>query len=413
MHATWTICLLVPLLADPLSPALTGTVLDQNDQPLARARVDITTAAPRVGKGIFCPSCYRDCVKSTRTDEQGRFEIKDLDPTLKFRVLVSASGMLAKQTDLIDPLEDEVRIKLTVAPTDLPPKRTFRGQAVNDAGQPIEGALIDISSAVHIVDERYTLVDVGTTVTDPNGDFEVLLPENSVQVTAEFFVDSYAGARFTELRPSVERQRLVIPAGTSVTGRLLRDGTAAQGVRVAVVQLNRSSDHHFIKAIGAVTDRDGRYKFEYLPADESYAIFTVVGDAPQEYVLVTETFKALKDRHTLELLDMQLVPALRISGKVNTVDGSRLPPNARILVDRDPAWDSIAVPVTNDGTFSINGLSSEDYRLLIRVEGFELDKSSINYKIIDNFTFVFPLAESLSDLNFAIIKSPKRAVKTD
>jgi hypothetical protein len=33
-------------------------VLDSSHQPIAGARIDVATAAPRVGRGLFCPSCY-------------------------------------------------------------------------------------------------------------------------------------------------------------------------------------------------------------------------------------------------------------------------------------------------------------------------------------------------------------------
>src|SRR3954453_10646714 len=112
------------LSAEPAGLSLRGTVLDAEGKPIAGARVDIATAAPRVGQGLFCPSCYKDCAKWTRTDEQGRFEIRGLSPTLKFTVLASSPNKKAHQTKLIDPLLGDVKIVLETLPTDLPRERT-------------------------------------------------------------------------------------------------------------------------------------------------------------------------------------------------------------------------------------------------------------------------------------------------
>ncbi len=89
-------------------PALVGKVTDQDGKPLAGVRVDISTAAPKVGSGIFCPSCYLDCGKWATTNEAGEFELKELDSTLKFRLLIASPGRVTAQTDLVDPQEGPV-----------------------------------------------------------------------------------------------------------------------------------------------------------------------------------------------------------------------------------------------------------------------------------------------------------------
>src|SRR5439155_11136875 len=122
MNATLSMTGLALLLAaDPAGPALRGTVADADGKPVAGARVDVATAAPKVGQGLFCTSCYRDCAKSTRTDADGRFEIGDLDPSLKFTVLVSAPGKNSYWTGLLDPRLEEPKVRLDTLPNQLPP----------------------------------------------------------------------------------------------------------------------------------------------------------------------------------------------------------------------------------------------------------------------------------------------------
>src|SRR4051812_16331764 len=73
-------------------PRLSGMIQNEAGEPVKGARVFIYTAAPKEGIGVLCPSCYADCRKRGISDEQGRFAIEDLDPTLLFRVLVVATG---------------------------------------------------------------------------------------------------------------------------------------------------------------------------------------------------------------------------------------------------------------------------------------------------------------------------------
>lgn len=407
MHATgWTLFLTAAIFAEPLSPELSGTVLNPDGKPLAGARVDISTAAPRVGRGLFCPSCYVDCAKRTRTDELGRFEFTGLDPSLKFRLLISAVGLRTVQTELIDPIEDDVEIKLQAAPQDFPPEHTIRGQIVNDVDQPVEGALVDPCGA-KTADRRWGgRVAVAPTITDAEGRFALRLPNDYLALDIEIVADGYAGASKSQLEPGTELHRLVIPAGTGVTGRLLRDGQPAAGVRVAVVQMNRSAGHHFIKAVGDITGRDGRYRFDYLPANQQYAIFTLVGEGPQELVLKTRKFNVHADRATRELPDLELVPALRISGKIIVPANEPIPADTKVIVGRDPAWDLIAVPAQEDGTFVIEGLPPEIYTIQIVAKGFSLDTENLPYQVVQENTFGIALVESLDELNISLKKSP-------
>ena len=84
--------ILVAASAAPVPGRLAGRVTDNAGTPVADAVVDLYTARPRIGLPATCPSCYRDCAKQTKTDDDGRFSIIDLDPILDFRVLVLSPG---------------------------------------------------------------------------------------------------------------------------------------------------------------------------------------------------------------------------------------------------------------------------------------------------------------------------------
>ena len=116
---------------------LRGTVHDQRGQPVANVRIDIATAAPKRFPSAACPSRYLDCLKSTRTNRDGRFEIEALDPTLRFRIASTAPDKLTCMSDLIDPATETATMVLLDFPSDVVAERIIEGTIVTAEGTPI------------------------------------------------------------------------------------------------------------------------------------------------------------------------------------------------------------------------------------------------------------------------------------
>jgi hypothetical protein len=51
-----------------------------------------TSRTPSSGVRALCPSCDRDCGKSTHVDANGAFAIEEVDANLKFSLLAIADG---------------------------------------------------------------------------------------------------------------------------------------------------------------------------------------------------------------------------------------------------------------------------------------------------------------------------------
>lgn len=77
---------LVAAMPPALSDDIVGKVKDEHGQPIVGARIDISTAGPKQGQGIFCPSCYLDCRKSAKTDAEGAFTLSNRCYALRMRM---------------------------------------------------------------------------------------------------------------------------------------------------------------------------------------------------------------------------------------------------------------------------------------------------------------------------------------
>jgi protocatechuate 3,4-dioxygenase beta subunit len=126
------------------TPNLEGKVLGIDGAPIEGATVFIYTAGPKVGTGSICPSCYPDCRKKARTDAQGRFKIADLDPKLLFRLLVVSGGFQPKFVSKVDPEQGSQEITLERRVAD-PSRSTLRGMVLGPEGQPVFGAVFNVS----------------------------------------------------------------------------------------------------------------------------------------------------------------------------------------------------------------------------------------------------------------------------
>ncbi len=385
---------------------LTGKVTDSDGAPLAGVRVDVATAAPKVGRGYFCPSCYLDCEKWALSDDQGNFELTGLDPTLKFSLIAAASGKESSQTKHVDPLAGDVTIVLEPLPEGIDPGRIVSG-IVTQRGEPVVGAVVHPHGAKTPGRRWFGRVEeVKPTVTDSDGGFSMILPEDFMGLDVEVTGSGFCGQLVSLLEPG-KTAEIEVQNGATVTGRIVRDGKPVAGLSIAVVQTDRgsSSERIFLAAIGAVTNDKGEFEFRHLPPSEQYCIYSVVGDARRTespYILSAKLFGVPGHGETRDLGALEAEEPITLRGRVERTDGKPLPDNLKLSLGRDPAWDLVAFPVAADGTFEMTGLPRETYEVRVADRELVLDTRELEYQPMGPASFGLYLDSSLDDLTIQV-----------
>lgn len=401
----FAVCLMNSTVADEKSPQsrLTGVVTDAAGQALAGVRVDITTAAPKVGRGLFCPSCYRDCAKWATTDEKGRFQLQNLAPSLRFRLIATHSGFATSQTPLIDPDRDTATITLAPLQTDIPADRIVSAVITSEEGTPIAGAYIEPCGAKTEKRRWWGRVEgVTPTVTDTEGRFSMIVPDDFLALDIEVTADGFCGTRSLLLEPGTDIPNITVPVGAQVTGKLTHRGTPVAGMSIAVVQLERGTDKDiFVAAIGDVTAEDGSFRFQYLPPSQRYAIYSVVGDARRshsKFVITTKLLSVPASGESRDLGILSVTTPVTIRGRVEHREDQPLSKNLKLTFGRKPAWDLIAAPVLTDGSFEATGLPPETYEIRIGSRDLVLAPEKLEYQMMGDRSFGIHVEKSVTEL---------------
>lgn len=393
--------LLVTVLCAPAWGAdLLGTVVDSAGRPIAGARIDISTAAPKSGPALFCPSCYLDCAKSTRSDDRGRFEFKRVSDSLQFRLVATAPGKQTALTDLVDPAQSTASITLADFPSNAPPNRLLHGTVLSTEGIPVSGALVSPAGAKTNKSRWRGGARAQPAVTDDTGQFRMYLEEDYLGVDLEVTAYGYPGAIVELLAPGETAHSIRLPSGVTVSGRLTFMDAPAAGRPVAVVQVNRGrQDIIFVKAVSTTSAEDGSFQFQALPANDQYAIFSPVALAVEGPAIQTALFSVGKDGTTRDLGTLHLVPPLTLAGRLELTDKeASLPPDVRVTLARMPAWDQIEARVAADGRFCFANLPPESYEVRISNDELEIIHCRLNYQLVWPSSAAVRLASSLTDL---------------
>ncbi|MGD0815574.1 MAG: hypothetical protein ABSA83_18430 [Verrucomicrobiota bacterium] len=393
-------------------PDLTGSVTGKGGALLpVPATVFIDTAGPRSGSSTFCPSCYADCVKQSRTDANGGFKIESLDPQLIFRILAVAKGYQPQYASKVDPAKG-APVKIELEPIDsgnAAPECSLRGRVVNAKGAPIEGAVVE-RQGVETKDGGGSWGSLPgidpLAVTDEKGEFLITSKKPFEMMTVKVTARMYADKHFQKLASGATRHELVMTEGAALTGRVLLDGKPLPDVSVGVSAVDRTAGNylgHF--EIG--TDARGGFMFVNLPPDADFHVYTLMSTMGKFGSVAPRQVHTGKDGETTDAGDLVAGPAHRLAGRVALSDGRPVPADTRLLISRQGAWDSLQVTLDKDGSFDVTGVPSENISLSVRTAGYHVSGRNLSVDQLNPFQLIGRVDRDITNLVFLLEKGPE------
>jgi beta-lactamase regulating signal transducer with metallopeptidase domain len=386
---------------------LTGVVTAKGGAALpARATVFIATAAPKTGTSTFCPSCYADCAKRAQTDARGSFTLKALDPQLAFQVLAVAKGFKPKYVEHVDPVKGApVKIELEpVESADATPDRCLRGRVVNAAGQPIEGAVVDMRGIESEGGGSWgALPGIDPlAVTDEKGDFLITAQKPFDMMTVKVSARTMADRIFRQLPPG-KAHELVMTEGAGLTGRVVKDGQPLAGVSVGISAVDREAGR-YLGHFEVATSERGTFKFLNVPPDADFQIYTLMNTMKAAGAVRPQPLHTGKDGETTDAGDLVAMPAHRLAGRVVLADGQPLPPKVRLLVSREIAWDSMQITLDAGGSFDVSCIPDELINLSARVKGYHVSGQNGSVDSLNPDRMVGRVDRDITNLVFLLEK---------
>ncbi len=282
----------------------------------------------------------------------GRFALDDLAAGAPVHLAVRAPGFLIGQVRAVRP---PTARPLVIR---LEPAADLRGLVVDEAGEPVPGARVDLHWQAFLPEEPERPVGepiLRTARADGAGRFELRgLPAGAarVGVAAPAFVP-LAGVEVELPRPAAAGElRLVLERGALLEGRV----TSAAGEPVAAVRVG-------VGGAAAATNDDGRYWLE--------------GAAPgrQEVLFLHPAYGRLARRFEIRpgvnVLDVAFEPGVEVAGRV-VDDAGRPVPGARVELAPENRFEprQYRDVAGADGRFRLSPVLAGTYRLTAGADGF-------------------------------------------
>ena len=328
---------------------LAGRVIDSRGQAVPGGEVFLLDQPATPNE---MDRALKDRKPSATVAADGRFSVEDLPQGAPVHVVVRAPGFLIAQVRAVrPPTEKPVVIRLE-------PEAALAGRVVDEAGEPVPGARIDLHWQAFLPEEPDRPVGepiLRNARADAEGRFEIRgLPAGSARVSATAPAFVPLDAVEVELpRPKTAGElRLVLERGALLQGRV----TTVAGEPVPAVRVG-------VSGAAAATNDDGLYWVEGAELGRQEVIFL--------HPTHGRVAKPLVIQPGVNVLDLAFEPGVEVAGRV--VDGTgKAVSGARVELAPENRFEPrLYRDVTGeDGRFRLSLVTAGRYRLKAGADGF-------------------------------------------
>jgi hypothetical protein len=375
--APWILSFAVTTTAKPVSEesaTITGTIIDDAGQPAEQATVFVYSAMLKRGYAIVCPTCWIDCGKRADTDAQCQFTITDLNPVLKYRLLVVKEGFTAAAKGGVDPAQGPLPpIKLKPRTSSPDESKIVRGRVTDVAGNPIAGALIEPVAATLPNGGSYfgTMDWIDTlAATNASGEFAIIATKPVEKITLKISPRALAPKFVTE-PPGPATNAIVLTDGATIMGRLVEPNGAPIAQAEVVMISNAHSVEQTFNDMRVGTDKDGSFAFTNVPAHRIWAIYPTIGSVHGRNLTAAPHWcETIADRQVVNVGRLKLRPGYSVSGKIDLLDKKEVPPGMHASINPEWTVDSRLTDIAPDGSFEFKTLAPGIYSLHVGINGY-------------------------------------------
>jgi hypothetical protein len=289
-------------------------------------------------------------------------------------VLFVAKGYEPTSISKVDPAAEPLEVVLQpLNRANLSPKQSLHGRVMDPQGKAIEGAVVNMLGIRQGDGGRFgSLPGVDPmAVTDEQGEFLLTAKEPFDAMDVQVEARTFAHRRFLRLASGERTHELRVTKGATVSGRVLAKDKPLKDVVIGLVSVDRGVEN-FTGEFVMGTDEDGRFLIPSVPPNVEYYLYGKMDSAKSYGAIPAKKIRVQGDDTTFQVGDLAVQPGLRLAGNVVLKEGQPVPPNTRLTVGREAAWDSQVLPLSADGSFEATGLSAESLSVSVRVKGYRL-----------------------------------------
>jgi hypothetical protein len=350
IHAKPILALILFLLVSAVSagaPGLTvtGSAVDSAGRPISDATVMVYHAGVLDGYSTFCPSCYRDCGKRTRTDASGSYKLSNLAPGLWFDLLFVRDGYAPEIVRVKEASSGTAPVATLKVRPSADPSHMVKGHVIDLGGRVVPDAVV---TTVGIEEEHGSII--GTipgldplAVTDQDGNFEVHYNKSAKRMLVT--VESRTLAlRFATLVVG-QQQTIELEEGATVRGRVMQDGKPVADAEVGLIGQERGSFGEALSIVGDPypemrigTQEDGTFAISNVPPGVRWFVYPKMESVATRGAAEPKVCLTTHPNEIVGVGEISLRPGYHLRGRVVLSDGKSIPEGMRVTLSSERVW---------------------------------------------------------------------------